>query len=362
MDDVRRIKVSYHSGKGCAIHNNHYETKRNNGNIDHDLTPQNKIWTRKSGVTDVLEAEKLVYEEFFKEELELQNEKYRKKGNHKYIRTMDEWMKAERHRPVENILQIGNMDCFIQLADLWECYVEFTRWRKQKYGNNIILISAVMHVDESTPHIHERYVWYWTDEDGIRHTGMKKSMEQAGIDLPEPDKPEGRFNYRKKTFDAECRAKWQDIVEEKLKRYQGLELDRTVDQQRKNNRIGHMGVDCWRSYEAAMHRANWLVKNCNAKAGELKEKEAEIAEERERLKEEAENLKSAALQQDADAAAIAGKMYEIQKREKELEEKERTFSQRVDAAVKRREQAAEKRDKIWVDLYGEDSCNPYSVK
>lgn len=118
MYDVRRIKVSYHSGKGCAIHNNHYETKRNNGNIDHDLTPQNKIWTRKNGVTDVPEAEKMVYEEFFKEELELQNEKYRKKWNHKYIRTMNEWMKAERHRPVENILQIGNTDCFIQLADL----------------------------------------------------------------------------------------------------------------------------------------------------------------------------------------------------------------------------------------------------
>lgn len=230
--------------------------------------------------------------------------------------------------------------------------MEFTRWRKQKYGNNIILISAVMHKDESTPHIHERYVWYWTDEDEISHTGMKKSMQQAGIELPDPDKPEGRFNYRKKTFDGECREKWQDIVEEKLKRYQGLELHRTVDQQRKKNRIGHMGVESWRAYQAAMYRANWLVNNCNAKAGELKEKEAEIAKEQERMEEESNSLKAAALQQDADAASIAVRLNEIQKRKKELEEKERTFSQRVDAAVKRRDQAAEKRDKIWVELYG----------
>lgn len=354
MAAIRKIKASYHSGKGYARHNNHYPVKRDKGNINYELTSKNKIWTRKQGVTDVVEAEKMVYDEYFSKELELQNAKYRKKGNYKYIRNMDEWMKAERHRPVENILQVGSINGYIDPDDLWDCYIEFTRWRKQQYGNNIILISAVLHVDESTPHIHERYVWYWTDADGVKHTGMKKSMNQAGIALPEPDNPEGRFNYRKMTFDAECREKWLDIVEAKLQKYQDVELDRTVDQERKASRIGHMGVDCWRSYDAALNQAIYTVNRFNLKLRELEEKEAEIKEEQERLADETARLNEAAQQQNADNAAIAEKMAEIREREKELEELERTFKQRVDDAVKRRENAEEKKKKLMGELNKQD--------
>ena len=361
MADIQKVKVSFHSGKGYAKHNNHYITKRDKGNINHAVTPQNKIWTRVKGVTDIEEAERKVYEEFFTEELNQQNAKYKKKGNYKYIRTIDEWMKAERHRPVENILQIGNMNCYIDPADLWDCYVEFTRWRKKKYGVHIILISAVMHVDEATPHIHERYVWYYIDDEGIMHTGMKKSMEQAGIKLPDPDKPEGRYNYRKMTFDAECREKWQDIVEEKLKIYKDLELDRNVDQDRKASRIGHMGVDSWRNYQRAMNRSVRLVNYCQAKEEELKTKEAEIKAEQDRLAKEAAALAQAAQQQDADRVAIAGRMIEIHEREEELAEMERTFTQRVDDAVKRRREAEEKRCRAWENEHGEDSYNPFRV-
>lgn len=361
MAAFRKIKVSYHSGKGYARHNNHYPCKRDKGNINYQLTERNKVWTCIQGVTDVVEAEKMLYEQMFSEELELQNAKYKKKGNYKNIRTMDEWIKAERHRPVENIMQIGDMECFIDPQDLWECYVEFTRWRKQKYGNNIILISAVMHVDEATPHIHERYVWYYTDADGVKKTGMKKSMAQAGIDLPEPGKPEGRYNYRKMTFDAECREKWQDIVEEKLKQYQNVELDRNIDQERKAGRIGHMGVDCWRSYRAAMDKAFSLVNNFNVKLEDLKTKEAEIKEEQERLADEAAGLEQAAQQQNADNAAIAEKMAEIRERKKELEEQERTFSQRVDDAVKRRNNAAERGNKIHAEWYGKNTPDLFSI-
>lgn len=90
MAAFRRIKVSFHSGKGYARHNNHYPVKHDKGNIDYSRTSKNKVWTRVNGVTDVVEAEKILYDEFFAEELALQNAKYRKKGNYKYIRTMDE--------------------------------------------------------------------------------------------------------------------------------------------------------------------------------------------------------------------------------------------------------------------------------
>ena len=346
MAMVKKIKVSYHSGKGYARHNNHYPTKRDKGNINYDLTSKNKVWTCMQDVTDVVEAEKLLYTQMFSEELEMQNKKYKKKGNYGRIRTMDEWMKAERHRPVENILQIGDMECFINPADLWDCYVEFTRWRKQKYGNNIILISAVMHVDEATPHIHERYVWYYTDDNGVKHTGMKKSMEQSGIKLPDPDKPEGRYNYRKMTFDAACREKWQDIVQDMLQKYQDVELDRTVDQERKKHRIGHMGVDCWRAYEAAMRRVRKTSSMIKKREDALKQREAEIRDEKEQLAKDAADIEAAAQQQDADLAALAVRRETIEAREKELEEQERTFEQRVKEAARRLVQAEEKTARV----------------
>lgn len=42
------------------------------------------------------------------------------------------------------------------------------------------------------------------------------------------------------TFDAICHEKWQDIVEEVLQKYQDVELDRTVDAERKK-----MVSDTW---------------------------------------------------------------------------------------------------------------------
>lgn len=349
---MTKIKVSYHSGKGFARHNNHYPTKRDKGNINHKLTYLNRAWTCINGITDVEEAEKNLYTEMFTEELDIQNNKYRKKGNYGRIRTMDEWMKTERHRPVENILQIGNMDCYIDSDDLWNCYAKFANWRQNRFKDNLILISAVMHVDESTPHIHERYVWYYTDDQGVKHTGIKKSLEQAGVDLPEPDQPESRENYRKMTFDSMCREKWQDIVEDVLQQpqYQNLELDRTVDQERKKYRIGHMGVDSWRAYSAALKRVSRMRSMLKSKEAEQRNREREIKYEKEKLKVKADDLRAAAQKQDADLVSIEKKLKSIEKREMELLEQERTFKQRVNETVKRRLDAEKKFEKIQEEL------------
>jgi len=347
-----KIKASYHAGKGYVLHNMHFRTKRDKGNINYDLTPKNRIWTRYKGMTNVVEAEKKFYNETFTEELEMQNAKYRKKGNYGKIRTMDDWIKAERHRAVENILQIGDMNCHIDADDLWDCYVKFTAWRNEKYGNHLALISAAMHVDESTPHIHERYVLHYKDSQNanIERTGMKKSLEQAGVELPDPSKPEGQFNNRKMTFDAECREKWLDIVEQELQNYKDVELDRNVDQEHKRNRIGHMQIDNWRAYQGAMNRVSRTVYNLKRKEAELTKKEVDIIIERDKLEEEAENLRLAAQQQDADLADIAARMEAVRAREDELEKNERMFQKKVEDVVRRRLAAEEKCGNIKKEL------------
>ena len=72
-------------------------------------------------------------------------------------------------------------------------------------------------------------------------------------------------------------------------------------------------------------------------------------------------MEQAAQQQNTDKAAIAEKMAKIREREKELEEQERTFSQRVDDAVKRRNNAAEKGNKIYAEWYGKNTPDLFSI-
>ena len=77
-----------------------------------------------------------------------------------------------------------------------------------------------LHLDEGTPHIHERHVFDCQNRYGELCPQQEKALEELGIPLPNPDKPKGRHNNRKQTFDAVCRTILFDIT----KRH-GLHLD-----------------------------------------------------------------------------------------------------------------------------------------
>ena len=71
-----------------------------------------------------------------------------------------------------------------------------------------------------TPHIHERHVFDCENKYGEIAPQQEKALDALGFELPKPDKPFGRYNNRKITFDAVCRTMLFEIA----KRH-GLELD-----------------------------------------------------------------------------------------------------------------------------------------
>lgn len=77
-----------------------------------------------------------------------------------------------------------------------------------------------LHLDESTPHIHERHVFDCENQYGELFPQQEKALEKLGFDLPNPEKPAGRNNNRKMVFDSACRALLFDIA----KSY-GLQLE-----------------------------------------------------------------------------------------------------------------------------------------
>ena len=99
---------------------------------------------------------------------------------------------------------------------------EFIDEFKGKFGEHVHVLDWALHLDESTPHIHERHVFDCENKYGEIAPQQEKALEALGFDLPDPAKPLSRRNNRKITFDAACRkmlfeiAKrhWLDLEEE----------------------------------------------------------------------------------------------------------------------------------------------------
>ena len=97
-----------------------------------------------------------------------------------------------------------------------EFFVELDR----RFGENIHILDWSLHLDEATPHIHERHVFDCENRYGEIAPQQEKALEVLGFDLPHPDQKPNKLNNRKMTFDAVCRAMLFDICEK-----HGLHLD-----------------------------------------------------------------------------------------------------------------------------------------
>ena len=82
------------------------------------------------------------------------------------------------------------------------------------------ILNWALHLDESTPHIHERHVFDCENQYGEIAPQQEKALEALGFELPEPEKPVGRKNNRKMTFDSACRVLLFDVAKK-----HGLQLE-----------------------------------------------------------------------------------------------------------------------------------------
>ena len=88
--------------------------------------------------------------------------------------------------------QIQQLRCCVLPAKLLK--------RRNVYGTHVHLLDWALHLDESTPHIHERHVFDCENKYGEVAPQQEKALEVLGFNLPDPDKPLSRRNNRKITF------------------------------------------------------------------------------------------------------------------------------------------------------------------
>jgi len=95
---------------------------------------------------------------------------------------------------------------------------------ERRFGEHIHVIDWALHLDEATPHIHERHVFDYVNRYGEVEPKQEKALEALGFELPDPEKKQGRTNNRKMVFDAVCRVILFDIC-----RKHGLAVEEEPD-------------------------------------------------------------------------------------------------------------------------------------
>ena len=226
------MKLTRHNGR--AGKNGVYNPKHNDRNfnvensehIDSARVCQNVYWDCYQGFftpkTEEEEqqmgarfeqVERAFYLNRYYDFCEAQNERNRKTGHTERNRDPEDLLKSKKTAPEESIIQIGTMEDHIPADVLLEIMAEFFIEFSRRFGEHVHILDWSLHMDEATPHIHERHVFDCENRYGEIAPQQEKALEALDIPLPFPDKPPGKNNNRKITFDAICRTLLFDIAQ-----------------------------------------------------------------------------------------------------------------------------------------------------
>ncbi len=184
--------------------------KHNDRNFDLDKAPhidqsrvcENKYYTYIGETNQTFrELELEYYRIHFEGALEEYNEKCLKSKHKSRMKTIEQIYSAKNTMPEDKILQIGDINEHASAEDLWECALEYKDRFEDVYGDHCKILDMALHMDEATPHVHVRRVWFVEDEKtGNETIGQTRALEELGIAPPRPDKPIGRYNNPKMTL------------------------------------------------------------------------------------------------------------------------------------------------------------------
>ena len=168
--------------------------------------------------------ERQFYESRYSNFVESQNERNAKIRHTERNRSIPDLLSSRKTCPEETIYQLGTLDEHASAEDLLNIVTEFIDEFKTKFGDHVHVLDWALHLDESTPHIHERHVFDCENKYGELAPQQEKALEALGFDLPDPNKSLSRRNNRKITFDAACRKMLFEIA----KRH-GLDLEEEAE-------------------------------------------------------------------------------------------------------------------------------------
>ena len=227
---IAEKRVTRHNGR--AGKNGVYNPKHNDRSfdlsnaehVDPDRAMFNVLWDCYGGYTylekrnteDLAvrfeEVERHFYAERYTDYCLGQHERNRKTGHPERDRSTEDLRLNKKTCPEESIIQIGNMEDQIDADVFFKIAVDFFDEFNERFGEHVHILDWSLHVDESTPHIHERHVFDCENPYGEIAPQQEKALEALEIPLPFPDRPSGKHNNRKMKFDSICRCLLIDVA------------------------------------------------------------------------------------------------------------------------------------------------------
>lgn len=306
------------TGKDGAYNTKHNDRQfdiRNAEHIDPERVKDNRYWNWTGNPETTFEAaEQAFYEKHIRKHLDAQNARYKTQRHAERAKTMDEYRKSPQTCPEEVILQIGKMGDTIPADMMARIIQEQINW-EQKTFPGVRVLDVALHMDEQgAPHIHERRAWIYTDRDGNLAISQNKALEQMGVELPNPDKPRGRFNNRKQTFSRMCREHLLQICRE-----HGLEIEE-IPQEKSKSGLSHVAYMTRQEEERAADAE--LRRKFSERAAESAEKQAESARDTARSYEEHAERVAGQINAEYGELADAGlQKQDMQKQVEQLQER-----------------------------------------
>lgn len=299
-----------HLGAFTPKHNDRNFNIKNAEHIDPERVKNNRYWNWTGKEMTFEAAEQIFYEKHIRKHLDAQNARYQAQRHAERAKTMDEYRRSPQTCPEEVILMIGKAGDTIPADMMARIIQEQINW-EQKQFPGVRVLDVALHMDEQgAPHIHERRAWVYTDKDGNSAISQNKSLEQMGVELPNPDRPRGRFNNRKQTFSKRCREHLLQICRE-----HGLEIEEIPQEKSKSGRT----LEDYQAGEAEKRAAEAdRRREFSERAAESAEKRAESARDVARSYEE--HAEQVAGQISAEYGELADTGLQKQAMQKQLEE------------------------------------------
>ena len=231
MKGTRHNGRSGKDGVYNPLHNDRRFDPEHSEHIDNERVRQNIYWDCYQGYTTMADRGKednfsfnqielAYYVEHYSDYVMNQNARHEKARHPDRCKGVEDILKSKKTCPEESIYQLGTIDEHASAQTLVMVFDEFKKEFDEHFGSNVHIIDWSLHMDEATPHIHERHVFDATNRYGEIEPKQEEALKQLGFELPQPDKARSRTNNRKMVFDSACRVMFLDIC----KRH-GLELD-----------------------------------------------------------------------------------------------------------------------------------------
>ncbi len=236
---AKKKKLTRHNGRSNQDgvfqpeHNDRRFDLETADHIDPARTPYNIYWNYYQGIScqsfrdnpqeeyrGFEEVEMQFYREQYNDYLFGQHERNAKRRHSERDRTSEQLRLDKRTCPEETIYQIGTREDHEGPDVLLPVVMEFFEEMERRYGKHIHTLDWALHLDEDTPHIHERHVFDYCNKYGEIEPAQEKALEALGFELPHPEKKVSKHNNRKIAFDAECRRLLFDICKK-----HGLDLE-----------------------------------------------------------------------------------------------------------------------------------------